>query len=70
MTFSITRGSKAPELAGVTNGESYEAVGFTDGNVVIINDDGQPTLVGYKAISDDGEWSVASEAKPKKNAKK
>lgn len=69
MAFSIKRDSKASELEGVTAGDSYEAVGFTDGNVIIINDDGRPTPVGFKTISDDGEWAAVGD-KPKKSKTK
>lgn len=58
MGLAITRSSKADTLNGVTAGKSYPIQGYTDGNAIVLTDDGRLITVAYGAITADGEWSV------------
>lgn len=59
MTVAIKRSTEASELAGISSGEAYEVQGYTDGNAIIINDDGSFVAVPYGLIGDDQDWSIA-----------
>lgn len=68
MSLSIKRGSKAPDLEGVTQGKAYPVLALTHDHVVILNEDDKLVAVSFTKVNGGEDWSLAS-TKPAKAEK-
>ena len=69
MSISIKRGGNAPEAEGLTAGETYPVLGYTDANAIILDDNSCLISVGFKQINVGEDWAL-SEKKEKSSKSK